>query len=675
MAKTRSRFLPLLSAMAVVVSLLGLQAASAQAAAFTPLALQNGWANYGNGTQAEASSIISNQVTLHGAIYQASGSSPVAFTLPSFETPSSNVYVPVDLCNGDNGRLFISTSGAVTVQAETSYSDAQCFTSLEGVTFALSAAGTTPLTLSNGWTNGPYGTASASARIFHGIVRLQGAVSGGSSAVIMTLPGAFRPASEVYTPVDLCNSVNGRLQIDPNGTVTVESDDGTLSTPDCFTSLDGASFALSSASGFGALSLVNGWTTSPFSTATASSRNINGVVEFKGAIASGTTGLAFTLPASSAPNVTTYVPVDMCNATAGRLVIQPDGSVTVQQESTETFSEAQCFTSLEGVSFVANPFTTIPPQNGWGNYGNGTGPLSSTIINGYVTLSGAIQTSGTDATAFTLPAGEAPPTDVYETVDTVNGTTARIHVAGGTGVVDIEATTFSNASDFTSLEGVSFALSETGSTALPLVNGWTNAPFSTSNAAAKDVAGIIHLQGAVSGGTTGQITTLPASMRPATNVYVPADLCGAVYGRLLIQPSGAVTVQENGSSLSDAECFTSLDGITFAPSTAYFSNLGLVNGWTNAPYSTSNAQYHNIDGVIQFKGAIASGTTGVAFTLPSVNRPTVTVYIPVDMCNATDGRLVIAPTGVVTVEQDINNPFSDATCFTSLDGAWFAQAN
>jgi hypothetical protein len=40
----------------------------------------------------------------------------------------------------------------------------------------------------------------------------------------------------------------------------------------------------------------------------------------------------------------------MCNATNGRLVIAPNGVVTVVAEG-NVFSNAQCFTSLEGVSF------------------------------------------------------------------------------------------------------------------------------------------------------------------------------------------------------------------------------------------------------------------------------------------------------------------------------------
>jgi len=77
-------------------------------------------------------------------------------------------------------------------------------------------------------------------------------------------------------------------------------------------------------------------------------------------------------------------------------------------------------------------------------------------------------------------------------------------------------------------------------------------------------------------------------------------------------------------------------------------------------------------GIVHFKGAIATtGTNPVPFTLPAGFRPAHQVYVAVDLCNATNGRLQIAPTGVVTVQAEGGN-FSNATCFTSLDGVSFA---
>ena len=100
--------------------------------------------------------------------------------------------------------------------------------------------------------------------------------------------------------------------------------------------------------------------------------------------------------------------------------------------------------------------------------------------------------------------------------------------------------------------------------------------------------------------------------------------------------------------------------------------LTLVNGWTNAPFSTSNAAVEKINGIVHFKGAIASGTTAVMFTLPAGFRPSKDVYVAVDLCNATNGRIHIVPSGVADVEAEGGN-FNNAQCFTSLDGASFVR--
>ena len=112
--------------------------------------------------------------------------------------------------------------------------------------------------------------------------------------------------------------------------------------------------------------------------------------------------------------------------------------------------------------------------------------------------------------------------------------------------------------------------------------------------------------------------------------------------------------------------------VTFALSPSGFTGLTLQNGWANAPFGTGNAAVRNISGVIHFMGAVASGTSGVLFTLPASFRPAKDVYVPADLCNATNGRLFIQPTGVVSVQQQSGDPFSNAQCFTSLDGASFA---
>jgi len=78
---------------------------------------------------------ISGIVRFTGAI-RAAGSSASPFILPKAFRPAKYVYIPVDLCNGGNGRLDIQPDGAVTVQAESSFTEVQCLTSLDGAWFA-----------------------------------------------------------------------------------------------------------------------------------------------------------------------------------------------------------------------------------------------------------------------------------------------------------------------------------------------------------------------------------------------------------------------------------------------------------------------------------------------------------------------------------------------------------
>jgi hypothetical protein len=313
------------------------------------LTLINGWTNAPFGTNVAQVETVSNVVRFKGAIATA-GTNATPFILPAAFRPTANTYVPVDLCNATNGRLFIQPSGVVTVQAETSFSNAQCFTSLDGASFVHNATLVSPLFLVNGWGNTPFGTANAAIRSIAGRVQFRGAIATASAnPVPFILPPSFRPVTNVYVPVDLCNATNGRLFIQPSGVVTVQAETS-FSNAQCFTSLEGASYAPNTA-GVTPLTLINGWVNAPFSTTIAAFRYISGVVRFSGAIATTKTNpVPFILPAAVRPAKNVYVQVDLCNATNGRLFIQPSGVVTVQAE--KLFSSAQCFTSLEGTSFV-----------------------------------------------------------------------------------------------------------------------------------------------------------------------------------------------------------------------------------------------------------------------------------------------------------------------------------
>ncbi len=317
--------------------------------------------------------------------------------------------------------------------------------------------GPTPLTLINGWTNAPFSTSNASVEEVSGIVQFRGAIAtSGNNSSPFVMPPGLAPATDVYIPVDLCGAANGRLHITPGGAVDVEAENGTFSNAQCFTSLDGASYA-PAATGFTPLTLINGWTNAPFGTSNAAVENIGGIIHFKGAIAtSGTNSTPFVMPSGLSPLTDVYIPVDLCGATNGRLHITPSGVVDVEAQN-GTFSNAQCFTSLDGAWFTPIAFTNLNLINGWTDAPFSTSPAAAGNAYGIVYFRGAIATSGSNPQPFTLDVAFRPVTDVYVPLDLCGATKGRIHITPS-GAVDIEAEngTFSNAQCFTSLDGVSF---------------------------------------------------------------------------------------------------------------------------------------------------------------------------------------------------------------------------
>lgn len=322
--------------------------AAAQFAGPTQLSFVNGWTDAPFGTSHAMVQETLGIVQFRGAI--ANGTSSTAFTLPAGLRPAANVYIPVDLCNANKGRLIIQPSGVVSVQAEKAFSDAQCFTSLDGASFEPTPTGFTALALINGWSGAPFGTGSPAAKVIGARVHFRGAMAtSGTNTRPFIMPPAFRPATDVYVEVDLCNANKGRLHITPSGAVDVQAENGTFSNAQCFTSLDGAWYAFKT-SGFSPVALKNGWTNAPFATSKAQAISVYGAVYLKGAIGSGSSSLAFTLDTRFRPLTNVYVPIDLCNSNKGRLLIQSNGNVSVQAES--SFSDAVCFTSLDGASFI-----------------------------------------------------------------------------------------------------------------------------------------------------------------------------------------------------------------------------------------------------------------------------------------------------------------------------------
>jgi hypothetical protein len=311
------------------------------------------------------------------------------------------------------------------------------------------------------------------------------------------------------------------------------------------------------------LTLINGWSRYTGGSAPAQVEKVGGIVHFKGGIStSGTIDYPFVLPAGFRPANLVEIPVDMSNGENGRLIISPGGSVHVEAE--HSFSYAKVFTSLDGASFATSTsgFTPLTLINGWVPFGFGAGKPAVTLVNGIVHFEGAIATSGTNAYAFVLPKKFRPSHYVYAHVDMCNATNGRLWIAPSGYVLVRAENNFGNAQCFTSLDGVWFAQTNSGFTALSPVNGWIDGPESTSPAEAARIGGIVHLKGSLASGTSATLFYMPPNLRPSTFVYVPIDLCGATKGRLTFYPSGAVLVLAE-TDFGNAQCFTSLDGASF----------------------------------------------------------------------------------------------------------------
>jgi len=319
-------------------------------------------------------------------------------------------------------------------------------------------------------------------------------------------------------------------------------------------------------------------------------------------------------------------------------------------------------------------FTRLTLINGWHTYPGAARPAVADI-SGIVTFKGDIYTSGTNAVPFILPKGLRPATDVYITSALCQSNKGRLHITPA-GVVTVQAeTSFSYAACVTSLDGLSFARSAASFTRLGLRNGWKNAPYSTSAAAARLISGVVHFKGAIwTGGTNPVPFILPRSLRPAAAVYLPVDLCNANKGRLWITPNGVVHVSAE-IKFSDAACFTSLDGATFATSARSFTKLTLQNGWRYYGSGTYKPAVRVTAGIVRLAGAIYTNSSSInvnLFTLPKGMRPSGITYLEVDLCNANQGRLYIQPNGQVQVYAE-GGALQHAACFTSLDGAWFSR--
>jgi hypothetical protein len=636
--------------------------------------LKNGWANYPYGTRTAGAAIVQNVVYLKGAIYN--GTSDIAFDLPPSMAPAATTYIPVDMCNAAKGRLIISPAGSVSLQAESSFSSAQCFTSLEGASFVRNTSGVTSLSLINSWTAYPYGTSAPGVIESDGFVRFIGAMkTTGTNPVPFTLPPGFRPQKTVFLTVDTCGAHKGTMAVTPAGAVSIAPLDDDWSWPQCFVSLDGVSFPSTQAAAgtaFTPFAAINGWTSQPSGTDALGAKNVSGVVHLRGALkTTGTNPVGFNLPIVMRPAATVFAPVTLCGGAKGRVVISPDGNGFIQSEV--SWSSAQCLTSLDGVTYPLTDATPLTLENDWTRLGDATMRPQVSLTGNIVRFKGAMKTAKSSTVAFRMPRGLAPPATTYLPVSVCDGKKGRLTISTDGSVSVSSMDGFTAAQCLTSLDGVEYVFSTAGYYSLPLINGWSN--YGTRNAAlVRTNFDTVHLAGAIkTGGTNPTPFIVPEVYRPSANVYLPIDLCSGRKGVLLIAASGTATVSVNGAGAwTDVQCFTSLDGVSYSQTASGYTSLTLKNGWTNAIFSTRAPAARVVGGLVQLQGAVANGTSSTILNLPTQFRPTSTVYVQVDLSGGTKGRLTITPAGDVSVQQ-AGGGLSLAQTITSFEGVWFQQ--
>jgi hypothetical protein len=188
-------------------------------------------------------------IRFKGALTNLQGSGNSDFflgTLPSSQyIPGQNVTIPVSVGGLDPAQswsaLTIYSTGDVFVNGN--YPSASAMTSFEGASFSKTNSGNVNIPLSNGW----HAFSARTVKIgkYGDVVRLQGGISGGTSATICSatnpLPATYRPPKTVRIVSAANGPVPATIVISPSGVMTFEGPPVNVAA--VFLSLDGVSYA------------------------------------------------------------------------------------------------------------------------------------------------------------------------------------------------------------------------------------------------------------------------------------------------------------------------------------------------------------------------------------------------------------------------------------------------
>ena len=285
-------------------------------------------------------------------------------------------------------------------------------------------------------------------------------------------------------------------------------------------------------------------------------------------------------------------------------------------------------------------------RNGWASsqsqYGSGNPAVA--VQRGIVYLSGSMhQASGTSTQFATLPRGFRPRHNLWLPVYSFSGTEGSIEIAATGQMFAFGA----DVTAYTSLAGISYPVRSVRLHNLHLLDGWTSSQsqFNSGNPAAGVQGGVVYLAGSMHGvSATGNLfATMPAGLRPARNMFVPAYTFGGAPGGIAVSLAGRMFAfgQADGN-------YTSLAGISYPVTSVRMHNLGLVNGWTTVPSVLGGRPTAGIqNGIVYLTGAIhqSSGTSTRFATLPRALRPAHNLWLPIFTAPGVIGSIEIAHNG------------------------------
>lgn len=372
------------------------------------------------------------------------------------------------------------------------------------------------------------------------------------------------------------------------------------------------------------------------------------------------------------------------------------GAADVTTSETEDLSADDVGT----VDQALTTWTDVSLQAGWSKFGSVKPGVAN--IGGVITFRGGLKaTANAGSMAFTIPSSFWPVSGSNSSpiqVDTrvtmsgnkggmlhfiYNGTTVQASVKQD-GPVELGT----EARTMTSLNGVSYDRTSTGSTTLTPAAGWkgiygfrTNQADILTPTVVKTSSGYVRFQGKLEedgahGADPTLLFTLPSSggYRPGQSVEIPVALGTSdsgseiLSGRLMINSNGQVTFSGANGQNTAGYGGLSLEGASYSMTLDGTVALNLVNSW--AATSARAVKVRNDNGVIRFQGAIANGTAAKIATLDSGMRPpTETIYVLAESVFGTQSQLIIGTNGDITVH---SSALSGAKLFLSLDSVSFA---